>query len=153
MRMMKVFSQATRLNHYISCVWIFLHFPLQLYWLLQILQLSSFSWLFLGEKNTFPNLITSEIKLQFRAIYKMLNRTLKVKFLHKMLRDLLQYVQQFLATSHESAAVSTSSCAQVNFYYKTNKKSKFLLAPIRFIAPIQPSTQPQKRGSSIEWKF
>ena len=102
---------------YISCVWIFLHFPLQLYWLqlywlLQILQLSSFSWLFLGEKNTFPNLITSEIKLQFRAIYKMLNRTLKVKFLHKMLRDLLQYVQQFLATSHESAAVSTSSCAQ-----------------------------------------
>ena len=30
---------------------------------------------------------------------------------------------------------------------------KFLLAPIRFIAPIQPSTQPQKRGSSIEWKF
>ena len=97
---------------YISCVWIFLHFPLQLYWLLQILQLSSFSWLFLGEKNTFPNLITSEIKLHFRAIYKMLNRTLKVKFLHKMLRDLLQYVQQFLATSHESAAVSTSICAQ-----------------------------------------
>ena len=97
---------------YISCVWIFLHFPLQLYWLLQILQLSSFSWLFLGEKNTFPNPITSEIKLQFRAIYKMLNRTLKVKFLHKMLRDLLQYVQQFLATSHESASVSTSICAQ-----------------------------------------
>ena len=92
-----VFSKVTRLNHNISCVWIFLHFPLRLYWLqywlLQILQLSSFSWLGLGEKNTFPNPITSEIKLQFRAINKMLNRTLKVKFLHKMLRDLLQYVQ------------------------------------------------------------
>ena len=42
----------------------------------------------------------------------MFNRTLKVKFLHKTLRDLLQYVQQFLATSHKSAAVSTSRCAQ-----------------------------------------